>query len=106
MLPATETDGLSGILPPEFGRRPVEHYVARKWAVHLDDVMVRRTSWHYYFRDATAKADQVADWMGELLGWTQAQRATELNRYGQLGLNPPALHSRPVTAGPTRTPKQ
>jgi glycerol-3-phosphate dehydrogenase len=81
LLPRTETEGVSGILPPPFGRRAVEHYIAREWAVHLDDVMVRRTSWHYYFRDAAAKAQQVADWMAESLGWTQAQRATELDRY-------------------------
>ena len=86
LLPSAETTGVSGILPPEFGPGPVEHYVAREWAVHLDDVMVRRTSWHYYFRDAAAKALQVADWMGELLGWTQAQQAAELDRYGQIGL--------------------
>jgi len=87
LLPTTETDGVSGILPPEFGRRPVEHYVAREWAVHLDDVMVRRTGWHYYFRDAAAKAEQVAAWMGELLGWTQAQQAAELDRYRKCTLS-------------------
>src|SRR5208337_3081788 len=41
LLPAGETGGVSGILPPEFSRKAVEHYVAREWAVHLDDVMVR-----------------------------------------------------------------
>jgi glycerol-3-phosphate dehydrogenase len=106
LLPSTEIDGVSGILPPEFSRRPVEHYVAREWAVHLDDVMVRRTNWHYYCRDAAAKAEQVADWMGELLGWTAVQRATELDRYLQLGLNPPALRSRLITAAPGRRPTQ
>ena len=85
LLPAAETSGVSGILPPEFSRRPVEHYVANEWAVHLDDVMVRRTSWHYYFKDAAAKAQQVAGWMAELLGWTEAQRAAEIARYGQIG---------------------
>jgi glycerol-3-phosphate dehydrogenase len=85
LLPATKTSGVSGILPPEFNRRPVEHYVANEWAVHLDDVMVRRTSWHYYFKDAAAKAQQVAGWMAELLGWTEAHRAAEIARYGQVG---------------------
>ena len=55
LLPAAETEGVSGIVPPEFSRGPVEHYVGREWAVHLDDVMVRRTSWHYYFADAAAQ---------------------------------------------------
>ena len=47
LLPAADVAGVSGILPPEFSRRAVEHYCANEWAVHLDDVMVRRTSWHY-----------------------------------------------------------
>ena len=85
LLPTAETGEVSGILPPEFSRKTVEHYVAREWAVHLDDVMVRRTSWHYYFRDAASKAQQVAGWIAELLGWTEAQRAAELTRYGQIG---------------------
>jgi glycerol-3-phosphate dehydrogenase len=85
LLPATETSGVSGILPPEFSRRPVEHYVASEWAVHLDDVMVRRTSWHYYLKDAAGKAQQVAGWMAELLGWTESQRAAEIACYGQIG---------------------
>jgi glycerol-3-phosphate dehydrogenase len=85
LLPAADTGRVSGILPPEFSRHRVEHYVASEWAVHLDDVMVRRTSWHYYLRDAAAKAQQVASWMAEMLGWTEAQRAAEIARYGHIG---------------------
>jgi glycerol-3-phosphate dehydrogenase len=85
LLPVAETSGVSGILPPEFSRKAVEHYVANEWAVHLDDVMVRRTSWHYYFQDAAAKAQQVAAWMAELHGWTETQQAAEIARYGQIG---------------------
>jgi len=85
LLRAAETEGVSGILPPEFSRATVEHYVGREWAVHLDDVMVRRTSWHYYFRDAATKGQQAANWMGELLGWTESQRAAEIARYAEIG---------------------
>ena len=81
LLPASETQNLSGILPPEFCRRVVEHSCAHEWAVHLEDVMVRRTGWQRYHRDADAKAEQVADWMAELRAWTDAQRAAELARY-------------------------
>ncbi len=81
LLAPAEVQNLSGILPPEFCRRVVEHCCANEWAVHLDDVMVRRTSWHYYHRDATAKAGHVAHWMAELLNWTSEQCATELARY-------------------------
>jgi glycerol-3-phosphate dehydrogenase len=80
LLPASATQNISGILPPECGRRVVEHYCAHEWAVHLEDVMVRRTSWHSYHRDAALKAESVAPWMGELLGWTEEQRAAELQR--------------------------
>ena len=81
LLPVVETENVSGIVPPEFTRGVVEHYVANEWAIHLDDVMVRRTSWHYYFPDAAEKAGHVADWMGGLLGWSQVQHAAELQRY-------------------------
>jgi len=81
LLSARETQNVSGILPPVFCRRVVEHYCANEWAVHLDDVMVRRTSWHSYHRDAALKAEHVAKWMGELLGWTDEQCAAELQRY-------------------------
>jgi len=81
LLSPAETEGVSGLLPPAFGRKVVDHYVGREWAVHLDDVMLRRTSWHYYFHDALAKAQCVADWMGELLGWSSDLRADEVRRY-------------------------
>ena len=81
LLAPAETAGVSGILPPEFSRRAVEHFCGNEWAVHLDDVMVRRTSWHYYHRDAAEKAGRVADWMGELLNWTDEQRNRELDDY-------------------------
>lgn len=76
-----EAAGVSGLLPPVFSRKVVEHYCAREWASHLDDVMVRRTGWHYYYADTTAMAEGVADWMGEFLGWSAAQKDLELERY-------------------------
>jgi glycerol-3-phosphate dehydrogenase len=81
LLPASEVNSVSGILPPAFNRTAVDHYAAREWAVHLDDVMLRRTSWHYYFADAAARAQSVADWMGELQGWSAETRVAELRRY-------------------------
>jgi glycerol-3-phosphate dehydrogenase len=81
LLPTSETQNISGILPPEFCRRVVGHYCANEWAVHLDDVMGRRTNWQHYHRDATLKAEHVAHWMAEFLGWTNEQRAAELQRY-------------------------
>jgi glycerol-3-phosphate dehydrogenase len=76
-----KADAFSGILPPEFQREAVGHYCAREWALHLDDLMIRRTSWHYYHAETKDKACQVADWMARILGWSEAERAGELERY-------------------------
>jgi glycerol-3-phosphate dehydrogenase len=84
LLPVDQVTGVSGILPPEFNRRAVEHYCGREWALHLDDVMLRRTSWHYYFSASDERAARVADWMGELLGWSTADREVELKRYQKI----------------------
>ena len=49
--------------------------------MHLDDVMIRRTSWHYYHADAAKIAAEVAGWMAAALGWDAARQAAELKRY-------------------------
>jgi glycerol-3-phosphate dehydrogenase len=85
LLSKNETDGVSGIVPPEFGRQAVEHFCANEWAQNLDDVMIRRTSWHYYFRDAAERAEQVADWMAEILGWSEDGKEAQLRRYKNSG---------------------
>jgi glycerol-3-phosphate dehydrogenase len=81
LLPPAEVRDISGILPPPFTQKVVVHFVTNEWAVHLDDVMLRRTSWHYYHRDAAGKAEQVSRWMAELLDWTESERNAELARY-------------------------
>jgi glycerol-3-phosphate dehydrogenase len=81
LLPREEVEGVSGILPPDFKSEVVRHYCDNEWALHLEDVMIRRTRWHYYFRDAIERGQQVADWMSEFLGWSKAVRAEEIERY-------------------------
>jgi glycerol-3-phosphate dehydrogenase len=49
----------------------------------LDDVMLRRSSWHYYHRDSQVIADQVVGWMAELLGWEPARVEAERERLQQ-----------------------
>jgi glycerol-3-phosphate dehydrogenase len=87
LLSAADTEGVSGLLPPPFGREAVAHYCGKEWAVHLDDVMGRRTSWRHYYADAAQKAVQVAQWMGPCLGWSAAEQARELERYLSGGRN-------------------
>ena len=83
LLPPAETAGVSGILPPEPSGCAVEHYVNREWSLHLDDVMLRRTSWHYYSAEAPKLAERVADWMSGPLGWSAQTRAAEIDRYAR-----------------------
>jgi glycerol-3-phosphate dehydrogenase len=81
LLDTSETAGGSGILPPSWGRGPIEHACLREWAVNLDDVMIRRTGWHHYYADRREKAVTVADWMGEILNWNTEERARQLEQY-------------------------
>ena len=71
----------SGILPPPVRADLVEDYCRHEWAMHLDDVMIRRTSWHYYHADAAKIASEVAGWMAGVLGWDAARQAAEMDRY-------------------------
>jgi len=84
LLPPVQVQGISGMLPPEVTRKVVEHYCRNEWAVHLADVMVRRTSWHHYRHDRSAVAEQVAGWMADLLGWDDERRAREMDSYKAL----------------------
>ena len=84
LLKPEETAGVSGIIPPSFCKSVVAHYCGHEWAVHLVDVMIRRTSWSHYFGDASQKAGEVAEWMAEFLGWSNAEREEELRRYNEL----------------------
>jgi glycerol-3-phosphate dehydrogenase len=70
----------SGVLPPPVGREIVEHYCRNEWAVHLDDVMVRRTGWYYYHGDSGSIAAKVAEWMAAIHGWDSARQVAEVAR--------------------------
>lgn len=79
---------ISGVLPPPVSRDAVEECCRAEWAVHLDDVLIRRTSWHYYHANQAEIAGQVAGWMGDILGWDDNRRAAELARYEELADGP------------------
>jgi glycerol-3-phosphate dehydrogenase len=81
LLDPSAVAGISGITPVEVTRRAVEHYCKQEWAMHLDDVMLRRGGWHYYNHGSDQIAEQVAGWMAEILGWSPATKQEELERY-------------------------
>jgi glycerol-3-phosphate dehydrogenase len=84
LVATDDAPGASAILPPEASAELVAHYCAGEWALHLDDVMIRRTSWHYYLRDRNELADRVAGWMRESLRWTPERAAAEKKRYNEM----------------------
>ncbi|MBL9113467.1 MAG: glycerol-3-phosphate dehydrogenase/oxidase [Verrucomicrobiaceae bacterium] len=71
----------SSLIPPTFCEDAVRHFCQNEWAQHLEDVMIRRSSWHYYHRNAVTLAEQASHWMASALGWTEQQRESELHRY-------------------------
>ncbi len=72
----------SGVLPPPLEPEPVWHACQTQWARHLDDLLLRRTSWHYYY--GAAIAGEASRWMAEARGWTEAERTAELARFHKL----------------------
>ena len=47
----------------------------------IEDVLIRRSSWHYYASDRQAAVNQVAHWMAGQLGWSAERKDEELARY-------------------------
>jgi glycerol-3-phosphate dehydrogenase len=74
----------SGIRPPEVIHEVVRHCCREEWAEHLDDLMLRRTGWHYYYKQSDQIAQQAAAWMAEEKGWDEPRRQEELERYRRL----------------------
>jgi glycerol-3-phosphate dehydrogenase len=79
LLPQQETV-FSSIIPAAPSLPAVQHYCRNEWAVHLDDVMLRRTSWRYG-PDSAAVARQVAGWMAETLKWDQSTTDNQIEQY-------------------------
>jgi glycerol-3-phosphate dehydrogenase len=83
LVAPTDMPRASAIVPPEPSAELVAHYCAAEWAVHLDDVMIRRTSWHYYLPGREELSDRVAGWMAHTLGWAPERLTAEHARYQQ-----------------------
>ena len=69
----------SGFLPPPVEEAAVRRACAIQWARHLDDVLLRRTSWHYYYGPWVA--EEVSHWMAQARGWSEAERVAEIERF-------------------------
>lgn len=80
-LISPEDARFSGIEPAPFSAEAVAHFVQHEWAESLEDVMIRRSGWHYHFRHAAENATQVADWMAAAIGWNAQQTKQALANY-------------------------
>ena len=81
LLAGADVNAFSGLLPAPFTRAAVEHYVRHEWALKLEDVLLRRSGWHYYERWSLASIELVADWMAEAAGWSPERRAAEVEAF-------------------------
>ncbi len=84
LLAGDEVRAVSGILPPAVSASAVKHFCRIEWARHLDDVMIRRTSWRHYHRDHQEIAMLAARWMAGELDWNEERVHREIGRYRQL----------------------
>jgi glycerol-3-phosphate dehydrogenase len=71
----------SRVIPPPVTREAVEHYIRCEWTFTLEDLMVRRSGWHYYCNDLPSVAERVANWCAESAGWEPARTAEQLAGY-------------------------
>jgi glycerol-3-phosphate dehydrogenase len=62
-------------------RAEVAYAVSHEGALHLEDVLMRRTRLFMEAADSGAAAAEVAVIMGRLLGWSRRRRAAETRRY-------------------------
>jgi glycerol-3-phosphate dehydrogenase len=84
LLPPEAVAGRSGVLPPPVQPEVVEHACRHEWAIHLDDVMLRRTGWQYDQDDPGEVAERVSGRKAAELGRDGATPQGELDRYRDL----------------------
>jgi glycerol-3-phosphate dehydrogenase len=100
LLDPTATTGISGVVPPPVSETLVKHYCRNEWARHLEDLMVRRTSWRHYRHDHIEVAGRAARWMADELGWDEAKIQFEIAGYrARVGANGAAAPHMAVTSG-------
>jgi glycerol-3-phosphate dehydrogenase len=80
LLTTDESLAAIGVVPPPVDEKYVLQACRQEWAEHLEDVMIRRTSWRYYCPDHQRVAEQVANWMAEELGWNDERKRKEIER--------------------------
>jgi glycerol-3-phosphate dehydrogenase len=81
LLQPAQATPFSGLLPAPWSREAVEHYVRHEWTLRLEDLLLRRSGWHYYNRETAAALEQVAGWMADAAGWSPEKRRSEIENW-------------------------
>ena len=69
---------------PDWTRREVEFLIENEKAVHVDDLLLRRSTLAWLGETSLALVDELAGIMAAKLGWTDAQKKTEAQRTVEL----------------------
>jgi glycerol-3-phosphate dehydrogenase len=86
----------SGIVPGSRTAAAVDHYVRNEWAIHLDDILIRRSGWSTYDQLDDDAVEQIANWMATSASWSKTRRDTEIADYRARS------HVTPATQGERR----
>ncbi len=79
LLPQSESQ-FSGIEPATWSREAVSHYVRHEWAMHLDDVLIRRGGWVHHTPISAQQLEEAAGWMADVAQWDDERKQQELAR--------------------------
>jgi len=69
---------------PEWSRREVEFLVTHEKAVHVDDLLLRRSTLAWLGEVDLPLVEELASLMGDLLGWSVEQKSAEVRRTVEL----------------------
>ncbi len=65
---------------PDFTREEIERMAKREKIVRLDDLLLRRTLLGYLGQLSRPRVEQLADWLGDALGWDSKRKKDEVAR--------------------------
>jgi glycerol-3-phosphate dehydrogenase len=71
-------------LAADFTQAEVAAMAEQEKIVHLDDLLLRRTLLAYLGQLNRPRVDRMAGWLGDALGWSPAQRETEIQRFERI----------------------
>lgn len=65
---------------PNYTRAEISTMVKREKIVHLDDLLLRSTLLAYLGQLTRPLVDELADWLGDDLGWDEEEKKQEVER--------------------------